>query len=381
MTTLTPSRGLETLSTDHGWTRIAADLQPVLRQHAARHDLDATFVTESWTALKQARMFSMVVPADLGGGGATIEELCESIRLLAHGCPSTALAFSMHSHLVAATTWRHLHGLPGEPLLRKVAAGELTLVSTGASDWIDANGEMIAVEGGFRVTGRKVFASGSAAGDILVTSARYGDRVLHFGVPFATEGVRVLNDWNTLGMRGTGSHTVFLEDVFVPTAAVSVDRAAGEWHKAWSVVATIAIPTLMSAYVGVAEAAAAEALENAHRNADAPHMPYLLGEMENHLTACRLAWEDGVRRIEGFDVDPTPETANASFIRKTLCAEAAVATVEKALEVSGGRGFFRTDGRLLEQLVRDVRGAAYHPLPAKRQQMLTGRLALGLPPV
>ena len=53
--------------------------------------------------------------------------------------------------------------------------------------------------------------------------------------------------------------------------------------------------------------------------------------------------------------------------------------VEKALEAVGGTGLFRSMG--LERLLRDVHGAQFHPLPAKRQHCFTGRVAFGLDPV
>lgn len=75
------------------------------------------------------------------------------------------------------------------------------------------------MEGGYRISGRKIFGSGSPAGTLLVTSAVYDDpadglTVLHFPVPLAAEGVTVLDNWRTLGMRATGSHDVLLDNRF-----------------------------------------------------------------------------------------------------------------------------------------------------------------------
>jgi alkylation response protein AidB-like acyl-CoA dehydrogenase len=158
--------------------------------------------------MKERKLFSAGVPKDLGGGGASHAELCEMIRELAHFCPSTTLALSMHTHLVSAAVWRHLHGQPAAPLLSKVAAGELVLVSTGAQDWLDSTGQATRVDGGYRVSGQKRFASGSPAGDLVLTSAPYEDPralVLQFSVPMKAEGIRSNLDWDTLGMRATGS--------------------------------------------------------------------------------------------------------------------------------------------------------------------------------
>ena len=82
------------------------------------------------------------------------------------------------------------------------------------------------VEGGYRVTARKIFASSSPAGNLLMTRAIYDDptdgpTVLHFPVSLDTPGVKVADNWRTLGMRGTGSNDIIMENVFVPDAAIS----------------------------------------------------------------------------------------------------------------------------------------------------------------
>ncbi|NWO96459.1 acyl-CoA dehydrogenase, partial [Escherichia coli] len=84
----------------------------------------------------------------------------------------TALAFSMHTHLVAAAAWRLRHqDAPTEGLLRRVAAEDLILVSSGGSDWLESAGTAEKVEGGFRITARKPFSSGCEMGHLLMTSA------------------------------------------------------------------------------------------------------------------------------------------------------------------------------------------------------------------
>ena len=95
------------------------------------------------------------------------------LRELAHGCSSTALAFSMHTHQVAipAWRWRHQKVAAVEPLLKRVAAERLILLSSGGSDWIGGSGKAVKVDGGYRITARKVFTSGAEAGDLLMTGA------------------------------------------------------------------------------------------------------------------------------------------------------------------------------------------------------------------
>lgn len=366
------------------WVARAREIGPALAEGAARHDLEGSFVSEGYALLKKHRFFSMGVPGALGGGDARHRAVCDTIREIGRHCGSTALAFSMHSHLVAATVWKHLHGQPGEALLRKVAADQTVLLSTGASDWVDSNGTMEKVEGGFRVSARKIFGSGGPAADLIIASARYDDpeagpQVLHFSVPASAEGVTFTNDWDTLGMRATGSNTVLLEGVFVPEQAVALRRPQGQWHAAWSVVLTVAAPIYMSPYVGLAEAASELAIASAAKRADLPYIAQMVGELENLLTQTRLAWRGMVDNAADYDFTPSLARANSALIGKTLCANAAVATVQKAVEIAGGPGFFRA--LPLERMLRDVFAAPYHPLPEKRQLQFTGLLALGRDPI
>jgi len=360
------------------------ELGPSFAARAEAADREGSFVADNYRALKEHKLFSAGVPKDLGGGGASHAELCDMLRELAHFCPSTALALSMHTHLVAAAVWRHLHGQPAAPLLQKVAGGELVLVSTGAQDWLESTGQATRVEGGYRVSAQKRFASGSPAGDLILTSAPYDDPeagalVLQIVVPMQAEGVRSQGDWDTLGMRATGSDTLTLENVFVPDAAVAMKRPRGVWHPMFNVICTVAVPVFMSAYIGLAEAAATLAREAGRKRPGDPHLPYLLGEMENQLLTAQMAWREMLQAARGYDFEPELARANASLMRKTIAARAVEGTVSKALESTGGSAFFRKHP--LERLFRDAQAVHFHPLPEKRQLHFTGRLAMGLEPV
>lgn len=363
---------------------VVAELGPAFAARAAELDQTDTFVTENYDALRERKVFSALVPAELGGGGATHSEVCTFIHQLAHYCGATALALSMHQHLVATAVANDRAGRPGRKLLEKVANGKTILVSTGANDWLGSNGSAERVDGGYLVSAVKPFASGSPAGDILVTSAAYdgareGPQVIHFPLALKAEGVSFLGDWQTLGMRATGSQTVKLERVFVPDGSIVLKRPRGEYHPAFSVILTSAMPMIMSAYVGVAEAAAGLARQRAQGREVDPVVPYLVGEMENLLATAQIAREDMVRLANNLDFQPSADLASKILVRKTMCAKHVIATVEKALEVAGGAGFFRKFG--LERLLRDAHAAEFHPLPEKRQQLFTGRLAMGLDPI
>src|SRR5688572_29110831 len=124
------------------WISRVREVGPAFAEAAAGADRERRFVAENYPVLAASGILGALVPSELGGGGASHGEACEFLRELAHFCPSTALALSMHQHLVAANVWRYLHQMPGEALLRRVAREHLVLVSTGAGDWLGSNGEV-----------------------------------------------------------------------------------------------------------------------------------------------------------------------------------------------------------------------------------------------
>jgi acyl-CoA dehydrogenase len=362
------------------WIEMIDRLGPGFAARTAEADAADRFVAESYAELKGARLFSAGVPTELGGGGASHAELAAMLRRLARYCGSTALALSMHTHQVAISAWRWRNDkAPLEPLLRRIAAEELVLLSSGGSDWLSGSAKAVRVEGGYRVSGKKIFASGLPAADLFMTCAvlddpEQGPTVLHFGLPLGADGVRRVDCWRALGMRATASGEVLLDDVLVPEAAVGVRRPAGKWHRLFHLIAMLALPLIYAVYVGIAEAGRDRALELAKgRGKVDPHLPYLVGEMENLLLGTRLAHADMLEAAKG---EPGPTTTSRVCQGRTLVGRGAIATLERAMEVAGGAAFLRAGG--LERLFRDVQAARYHPLQEKPQTWLTGRLALGL---
>jgi alkylation response protein AidB-like acyl-CoA dehydrogenase len=366
------------------WVGVARELGPAFATRAADHDAGDTFVSDNYAELERYQVFSAGVPAELGGGGAPPSELCAMLRDLGRSCSSTALALSMHTHPLATMVWRYRQGQDAAPLLRRIAAEQLVLVSTGASDWLDSSGRAERVDGGYHVSARKVFGSGSPAGDLLMTSAPYedpqaGPSVLHFPVPLGAEGVTVLDNWRTMGMRATGSNDVLLDRVFVPDDEVTLRRPRGRWHPFLNLSVIVATPLVMSVYLGVAEASRDLALQQLRCKRDDPDVWHLVGELENALIAGQLAVQGMVELCADYAFVPDVPTANAVLARKAIAARSLLAAGEKALEAVGGAGLFRGLG--LERLLRDLHGAQFHPLPEKRQLRFTGRVALGLEPV
>jgi alkylation response protein AidB-like acyl-CoA dehydrogenase len=362
---------------------IAARLGPELARRAeARGDSD-DYVADNITLLKESGLVEIGVPAELGGGGASIEDLSLMLRTLGYHCGSTGLAFSMHTHQVAIPAWRWRHQAPAkaavEPLLKRIAAERLMLLSSGGSDWIGGSGKAEKVDGGYRITARKVFTSGAPTGNMLMTSARLeteeGPMVLHFGVPMNSPHVKVLDTWRTIGMRGTGSHDVMIDGHVVPDAGVALKRKAGEWHALFHIIATTAFPLVYSAYLGVAESARDLAIDLAKRKSPDKHAVAIAGRMDTELAGARMALDSMFAAIRLNA--PSATTINQVMMGRQLVERHALAAVEHAMELAGGVGFYRSAG--LERRFRDIQAARYHPLQAGPQAEYAGAMALGLP--
>jgi alkylation response protein AidB-like acyl-CoA dehydrogenase len=359
----------------------AAACGPILEAHAAQHDADGTWVQESFVHLREQGLLKIGVPEELGGDGATIREVAMVQRELAHYCGSTALATSMHQHVVAFMRWRYRRGLPGaEATLKRVAAEGIVLVSTGGGDYTRPRGTAVKVDGGYRVTGRKPFASQSVAGTVASTMFVYDDpergrRVLNVGVPFASEGVSVADNWDVLGMRGTASNDVIFEDVFVPDERVLADRPYDTLDPPLQLISSIAFPIISAVYLGVAESARTHALKTVMKPTDQTTQR-LVGLMSNRLQIAAWALE-GALAVVGDDPTPSMETVAAVMAAKREIALAGVEVCDLAMEVAGGASFFK--GSPIERAYRDIRAAKFHPLSPEATLLHAGRLALGVP--
>ena len=365
-----------TIAARHGLAELARTLGTNFSGRAAAFDANDTFAAENFAEIKKAGLLSAGVPSELGGGGAAYGDLAEMLRLVARHCGGTALALAMHTHPLAMTVWRWHNdkNAPVEPLLKRIAAENLMLLSTGGNDWLEGSGTAEPVEGGYRFSGRKSFVSGCMAGDLLMTMARHGDQVLHAGIPMRSEGVKIEETWRTLGMRCSGSHDVVLDNVFVPEAAVSVKRPAGQWHPFFHLVSMIAFPLIYAVYRGVAEALREDVVALAVKRRENGDTQLLVGRMEAALAAASAAHDRMVAVAEG--AKPGEETTATIMTLKQTVTDNLLAMAQYALDAAGGSAFYRK--YRIERLFRDLQAARYHPLTTLPQQRLAGRLALQL---
>ncbi len=359
------------------YDKLIQQLGTTFSSRAKNNDEHGRFVYENYEDLKKHELFSALIPKELGGLGISYSEMCGFIKNMAKYCASTALAFSMHQHLVAASVWKYKHKGVGEDLLRNIVSNQLVLVSTGAKDWLGSNGEMKKVEGGYILNAKKHFASQSVVGDIAITSAPYLNennewKVLHFPVNFKSKGVSTFDDWNVLGMRATGSHTLLFQDVFVPEEAIALERYRDEFHPVWNVVLTVAMPLIMSVYVGIAEKAKNIAIAKAKADKyNQEHIKFSLGKLYNAFISVETQWEAMVGITKDLNFALEHDNSVHILSLKTNVSNTCIDVVSQTMDLVGGQSFYRSFE--LERLFRDVQASRFHPLPKWSQYAFTGQ--------
>jgi alkylation response protein AidB-like acyl-CoA dehydrogenase len=380
--TITTERVLSPQEQEDQFVEWADRLGRTIAEHTARHDRDGTFVAEAYDLMRAEGYLALAVPTELGGHGATIRQVAMAQRALARHCSSAALASVMHHHVVLFTAWRYRRGLPGaEGTLRRVADEGIVILSTGGADLTHPRGEAVRVDGGFRVSGRKIFVSQSPVGAVMSTMFAYDDPeegrlVLNVAVPMASEGVDVLDTWDALGMRGTGSNEVEIDNVFVPDERVMARRPHGVLDGPLQVILSHALLPIAAVYLGVAEAARDHAVAAVARTAKADDriVQRQVGLMDTRLRVA--AWAlDGALALVGDDPQPSMDRVVDVMAAKREIALAGTEVCDLAMEVAGGAAYSRTSP--IERLYRDVRGAKLHPFGPEESLVHAGAQALG----
>ena len=363
---------------------LAAELGEEFASHAARHDRDGTFVTEAFEIMRERGYLSLAVPAELGGMGATIAEVTRAQETMARYDASASLAVTMHQHIVLFAAWRYRRGMPGaEQLLRRVVEDRIVLATTGGADWTRPNGTAVKVEGGWVVNGRKPFASQAPVADVFsmlftAETPDGGREVIGASIPAGAPGLEMIETWDTIGMRGTGSHDLQLTDVFVPDAAATPPRPWGVIDPPLMTIALHAMPPIAGVYLGLADAARDRALAHlaGTAKADDPLVQRQVGLLDGRLRMARWALYGLLGEI-GHDPEPSLALVVSLFQAKRAINDELVAACDLAMEIVGGAAYFRKLG--IEQAVRDIRALKYHPLPSDAALVFAGRSALGLP--
>lgn len=351
--------------------KIAQQLADEFRGRAAEYDRAGEFPTENYARMKQAGYLRAPVPTEIGGLGAGLLEMSRAQQALARGCASTALAVNMHLFQVGTTADAWRNKAPVEPLLKRIVDEGIVIASNGAEsivagEWTTAT--TAEKRGGeYIVNGRKFFCSQAPGMDVLRFFARDTEtnELLIIGVSSKAPGLKVVETWDTTGMRATASHDIVLEDLHVPETAVGARLPAGAPSRTPAIanVGRWFLALASGVYLGIAEEARVEAyraigtgINSSNRDEVLTNM--LIGQMEAEFLSARSIRDQAVGELDTPPADPQAGLQLAILCKETVTSHA-IAVVEKAVEIAGGRSYFRKSP--LERLARDVRAARFHP--------------------
>jgi alkylation response protein AidB-like acyl-CoA dehydrogenase len=371
---------------------LAGRLADAFAERAAEHDRDASFPVENYDDMREAGYLGLTVPEELGGMGASLWELILAQERLAMGDGSTALAVNMHVSPIGqlASLWRSTGDERLADVLRHAADGRLVYASMSAEPGdpilMDSSTIAVRVEGGYRVTGKKIFGTEEKVCTEFSTRARYDDpekgpQVIFFRLPRDVEGMRVEETWDTLGMRATQSNDFELVDVFVPEEAVFHSYPVG--HFDGTMLKTVwgwAMPTFGAVYLGIGRGAMEAARQHvlARARQDDPQVQHLFAEMEVLLETARAVLDRHAREMTtgALHSVPVQDGMARAVLTKYVCTNNAAAIVDRAMHVAGGAGYFKRFP--LERMYRDVRAGPVMPYNNLDAHDLFGRNALGI---
>jgi alkylation response protein AidB-like acyl-CoA dehydrogenase len=367
-----------------------------IRDRAADYDRRNAFFTEDLDDLRAAGYLAMMVPVDLGGAGLPLAAAVREQSRLASAAPATALAVNMHVLWTAVAALLRARGDGSlEWVLRDAAAGEVFAfgISEPGNDEVLADSFTRAErqdDGGYRYFGTKIFGSLAPAWTRLGVFGRDDSDpdapvLVHGFLDRDADGYRIVEDWDTLGMRATQSHTTVLEGARVPPERVSRVLPVGPSADPFTFAIFAAFELLVSSvYAGMGERAVQLAVESALGRTSARLGGRPLAEdpdVRSALAEAAIAQDGQLPPILELarDVDAGADHGRAWFPRlvgvKVRTTRTARAVVDAAMGVSGG-GAYRSVSELA-RLYRDVAAGQFHPSSERAARSTVANALLG----
>ena len=386
----------ELTATTESGARLVATAEALAQElapRAALHDRDGSFPHDGIAALKRARYFAAPIPVEHGGLGVTsLHDVVVASSRLARGDASVAIGVNMHLVIlmnivrrwqiaVAAGDARRAEIFGAS--LREIARDGVVIaaaISEHGQDLTRPQTTAARTETGWRIDGRKAFCTMSPAATVLYTAVTFRDdngveRYGYAQIPTDAPGVTICGDWDALGMRASGSHSIAFTAVDVPRSALPGGFPAGD-SDAYMERNLAAGLFHASASLGIAESAAlAVAGTLASRGEPDARARTQLAQNVIDLGACRATLARAAMLVDASDHDTAALFAETQ-VAKTFVNEASARIVDRALALSGGAGYL--SAHPLSRAYRDVRAGAFmHPLGANPAYDLLGDVALG----
>lgn len=374
---------------------VVAGLADEFAARAGDQDRTRAFPHDNFAAIRRAGLPALAAPEEFGGWGADLLETVMAMERLAVGDGSTALSLTMHMQTLGNAaeegSWppdlfaRICRDVVARGALINACATEPEMGSPSRGGKPRTKAEPLGRDDAgqpvtWRISGRKSYASMAPVLDYLIIPATLEDgseAVGRFVVPRG-EGIAMVETWDAMGMRTTGSHDVILDQVCVPAAnmVARTGQSTRGSANAWFQLAVSAV------YVGVGQAALEAAATYAQER-----VPSALGRpiatlesIQRHVGQAELlllqARQALYHTAELWMRHPSARVSLSPMVvaAKVTATNHAVGAVDHCLRAAGGAGLTRS--LPLERYYRDVRAGLSHPMSDDEAHLMLGRQLL-----
>ncbi|WP_421550268.1 acyl-CoA dehydrogenase family protein [Kluyvera intermedia] len=358
-------------------------LDPLLSEVAARSEdfeHQRHISDDIISRFQQVGVYRALVPKIYGGDECSPAQFCELIEQIAtaDGSAGWVASFGMSPFYLGA--------LPVDTLKELYRNGPDVVFAGGIFPTQKAHH----ADGGYRVSGRWSFASGSMGASVLgVGILPDGEQPLPRMAVLPRASVQIDPVWNTVGLAGTGSHDLLVDDVFVPHEWTFIRGGAlnleGPLYR--YPVLSLATQVLSVVALGVARAALNEIYAIAHRQqsvtgaprlADRPQAQMQIARCEADLRSARAWFYDAIddvwQRLLSGD-DPSCEQINALRLSSTHVTRVAAEVARQALALNGMGGVTMTSP--LQRYVRDTMVITQHAFMGDLSYLNAGTVFFG----
>ncbi|WP_433750099.1 acyl-CoA dehydrogenase family protein [Falsibacillus pallidus] len=350
---------------------IMKELSSRFLERSYDYDKNDEFPYENVNDLKKSGYTALTVPKRYGGMEITLTEMLQLQEKIAEGDGSTALAIGWHMGIIKnlgeKANWEEdmLELVFHEALSGSLINAAATEPSTGSptrGGKPETTAEM--QKDGWVLNGRKTFTSLAPALDYIIVSASIAnsEEVGNFLVPKAVEGVTIEETWDSIAMKGTGSHDLVLQNVQIPLKNHVDNRNKGKkGPEGW----LLHIP---ACYLGIAQAAQNYAISFAKEYSpnsikgtisDLPNVQQKIGEMELKLMNARTFLYAASRKWDESGESRRSEMLPELGAAKHIVTNAAMEIVDLAMRVVGARSLSAKNP--LQRYYRDVRAGLHNP--------------------
>jgi alkylation response protein AidB-like acyl-CoA dehydrogenase len=367
-------------------------LAPGFAERAPLHDRTASFPFENFQELSDAGLLALPVPKALGGAGAGVREAARVLGIIGKADAATGLVLAMHyiHHLVIAKSDRwpaHLAEKVGRDAVKNLAL--INALRVEPDQGSPSRGGLPVTTAkrnadGWHISGRKIYSTGSPILKWTTVWAKTDEteaRVGLFLVPAGLPGIEIVETWDHLGLRASGSHDVVFNDVVIPLDNEIDVRRPQDWGAPDIAQSTIQAVLVGAVYDGVARAARDWLIDFLKTRTPSslgaplstlPRAQEIVGGIEAKLAVNARLLDTFARDID----EGAALTSVEANILKLTVTNNAVSAVEDALSLTSNHGLTRANP--LERHYRDVLCGRVHTPQDDSTRLSAGRIALGV---